>query len=264
MRRNRTISFCGVDFWDSSIRELIDQLKSTGGYVVVPSAPSFAASVKNRACERALKMADYAIVDSGLMAVAMMSLLLRPVTRISGLRLLQHLLLYHPEQWMRDARVLWVSPNKAESVRIRSFLARKGFSLDRQTVYEAPHYQSPEDYKDHALNEMVNETAPDLVVMCIAGNKQERIAYHLRASFGQDVAVICTGAAMAFLTGGQAYIPTWADRCYLGWFARILQDPVKFLPRYFKAGCCFPQVLALHLAQSVPKPQLSSAGKSEE
>lgn len=46
-------------------------------------------------------------------------------------------------------------------------------------------------------------------------------------------ALICTGAAIAFLSNRQVNIPPWADRLFLGWLVRILSEPAKFLPRYW-------------------------------
>lgn len=48
-------------------------------------------------------------------------------------------------------------------------------------------------------------------------------------------AIICTGAAIAFLSGQQANIPVWADRFMLGWLLRTLHEPAKYLARYWKA-----------------------------
>ena len=46
-------------------------------------------------------------------------------------------------------------------------------------------------------------------------------------------ALICTGAAIAFLSNRQVNIPPWADRMFLGWLMRSLSEPRKFLPRYW-------------------------------
>jgi UDP-N-acetyl-D-mannosaminuronic acid transferase (WecB/TagA/CpsF family) len=46
-------------------------------------------------------------------------------------------------------------------------------------------------------------------------------------------ALICTGAAIAFLSNRQVNIPPWADRMFLGWLMRSLSEPKKFLPRYW-------------------------------
>jgi UDP-N-acetyl-D-mannosaminuronic acid transferase (WecB/TagA/CpsF family) len=46
-------------------------------------------------------------------------------------------------------------------------------------------------------------------------------------------ALICTGAAIAFLSNRQVNIPPWADRLFLGWLMRSLSEPTKFIPRYW-------------------------------
>ena len=55
--------------------------------------------------------------------------------------------------------------------------------------------------------------------------------------------ILCTGGAISFLSGGQANIPTWADRMYLGWLLRVIQSPRTFLPRYWNAAYEFPKLL---------------------
>ena len=48
-------------------------------------------------------------------------------------------------------------------------------------------------------------------------------------------ALICTGAAIAFLSNRQVNIPPWADRLFLGWLMRSLSEPAKFVPRYWQS-----------------------------
>jgi len=48
-------------------------------------------------------------------------------------------------------------------------------------------------------------------------------------------AIHCIGAAIAFLSGDQVFIPVWADKFYLGWLFRTLSEPGRFLPRYWNA-----------------------------
>ncbi len=49
---------------------------------------------------------------------------------------------------------------------------------------------------------------------------QERLGYALRKQLSYKPAILCLGAAIAFLSGGQANIPNWADRLMLGWLFR--------------------------------------------
>jgi UDP-N-acetyl-D-mannosaminuronic acid transferase (WecB/TagA/CpsF family) len=64
---------------------------------------------------------------------------------------------------------------------------------------------------------------------------QERLGYFLRNRLSFRPAILCVGAAIAFLSGRQVGIPVWADRLMLGWLFRILSDPVTFIPRFWKS-----------------------------
>ena len=43
------------------------------------------------------------------------------------------------------------------------------------------------------------------------------------------VSIICTGAAIGFLTGTQAPINSFLDQIYLGWLIRLIFDPKNIL-----------------------------------
>jgi hypothetical protein len=74
-------------------------------------------------------------------------------------------------------------------------------------------------------------------------------------------AVHCTGAAIGFLTGEQARIPMWADRCRLGWLCRCLSEPGKFIPRYWEARKLVG--LMLHYHGRLPVGHTAPAGVSK-
>jgi N-acetylglucosaminyldiphosphoundecaprenol N-acetyl-beta-D-mannosaminyltransferase len=55
--------------------------------------------------------------------------------------------------------------------------------------------------------------------------------------------IICTGAAIAFLTGRQATIPKSLDYLYLGWLSRCIFDPKRFVPRYISGFKLFNLII---------------------
>ena len=57
----------------------------------------------------------------------------------------------------------------------------------------------------------------------------------LREALDYNPTIICSGAALAFLSGQQASIPMWADSFFLGWLFRCFTAPRRFVPRYWKA-----------------------------
>ena len=64
---------------------------------------------------------------------------------------------------------------------------------------------------------------------------------------------MCLGAAIAFLTGGQANIPPWADKLIFGWLLRLLSNPRKFWRRYWEALRLAP--LLWRWRARAPEPQ---------
>jgi UDP-N-acetyl-D-mannosaminuronic acid transferase (WecB/TagA/CpsF family) len=69
-------------------------------------------------------------------------------------------------------------------------------------------------------------------MLAIGGGVQERLGLGLRARLTNRPGILCLGAAIAFLTGGQVAIPVWADRFFLGWLFRLASNPRKFWRRY--------------------------------
>jgi len=58
---------------------------------------------------------------------------------------------------------------------------------------------------------------------------------YLKYNLDYKPSIVCSGAAIAFLTGQQAKIPSIFDKLYLGWLIRIIFNPFIFIPRYIKA-----------------------------
>ncbi len=116
-------------------------------------------------------------------------------------------------------------------------------AASRPTIRRAP-------LSDPELLAWIEARKPAYVIVNIGGGVQERLGYHLKMNLAHRPAIVCTGAAIAFITGVQANIPPWADRNMLGWLFRCFQAPRKFIPRYWKALRLI-QILARYRDQSV-------------
>ncbi|GAA5118381.1 WecB/TagA/CpsF family glycosyltransferase [Luteolibacter yonseiensis] len=216
----------------------------------------------------AYQASDWAVVDGGYVALVLRMCFGRHLPRISGLQILQRLVGEKSRRSIpfHERRILWVVPTAEEKDRIDYYLEDQGFPHQLRHWYYAPFYRKTEDFQDEALAAKVAEVRPDWIILCIAGGKQEKLGHFLRSlssgspesgleAEGPDEAsaegtsrpkgpvILCTGGAIAFLSGGQANIPTWADRLYLGWFFRITSSPKVFLPRYWVAAYEFPLLL---------------------
>jgi UDP-N-acetyl-D-mannosaminuronic acid transferase (WecB/TagA/CpsF family) len=223
----------GVDFFVGTIDAAVEQTVLHGGLVVAPSAPGLAVDlVKSASYREALTTADLAITDSGFMVLLWRFYTGEKLPRHSGLKFLRALL-ERPELKVPGA-VFWVMPSEAEDVRNRTWLREQGFPVSGDDVYVAPHYPAGV-IVDEELVRRIAGREPRLVMLAIGGGVQERVGLMLRARLANRPAILCLGAAIAFLTGGQASIPPWADRLILGWLLRLLSNPRKFWRRYWDA-----------------------------
>lgn len=265
-------SFLGIDFWSGSTRDLLESADRDGGLFTVPSAPSLAQMRRDPALMDAYQASDWAVVDGGYVALVLRLCFGRHLPRISGLQILQRLVGEKTQRSIpfHERRILWVVPSSEEKDRIDYYLEDQGFQRKNRHWYHAPFYQTAADFKDEALAMKIAEVRPDWIILCIAGGKQEKLGHFLRTSnishprlnaesgrlaenfvHGSEEGnirpngpvILCTGGAIAFLSGGQANIPTWADRLYLGWFLRVSRSPKIFLPRYWVAAYEFPLLL---------------------
>src|SRR6267154_1429313 len=90
---------------------------------------------------------------------------------------------------------------------------------------------------------IANKRKPRHIVICLGGGTQERLGLMLKRECDFRPSIHCIGAAIGFLTGNQVYIPTWADRFFLGWLFRCFSEPGKFIPRYWKAFQLVPMMI---------------------
>jgi exopolysaccharide biosynthesis WecB/TagA/CpsF family protein len=222
----------GVDFFIGTIEEATEAAIA-GGLTVAPSAPGLAVDlVRSPAYREALTRADLVITDSGYMVLLWRLFSGERLPRHSGLKLIRSVL--DRQDLREEGAVFWVMPSEDESARNLRWLRARGFAVSAEDVYVAPHYR-PGPIRDEDLLSRLEARRPRVVMLAIGGGVQERLGLGLRDELSFRPGILCLGAAIAFLTGGQARIPPWADRWMLGWLLRLLSSPRKFWRRYWDA-----------------------------
>ncbi len=239
-----TTTILGIPFFSGNLREAIAAAKS-GGLVVAPSGPGLAVDLaQDPAYAEALIRAEVTLPDSGFMILLWK---LRGIftgglapERISGLKFLQALL---REPMLRHAGAsFWIMPSLPECERNLGWLSKQGFHhLSQEDTYIAPDYRNQNRgahgvLEDEALAALLEERRPQWIIVNVGSGVQEPLGHWLRSRLCYTPTIVCTGAAIAFLSGGQANIPNWADRLYLGWLFRIVSSPEVYLPRYLRAA----------------------------
>ena len=71
---------------------------------------------------------------------------------------------------------------------------------------------------------MIIDFKPRYILINLGGETQEILALYIKEKVDYKVSILCTGAAIAFLTKRQAPINDIIDKYYLGWLIRILYN----------------------------------------
>jgi N-acetylglucosaminyldiphosphoundecaprenol N-acetyl-beta-D-mannosaminyltransferase len=215
----------GVRFYISDLEGLLD-LVPGGGFIVVPSAPVMTRLEEDAAHREAMEGADFAVTDSGYMVLLWLLRTGERIQRISGLRLLRGL--FARGEFRARGETFWVMPSAADSEANLGWLRSQGFEVSGDDAYIAPIYPKVGPIADGPLVDIVASRRPKLVVVALSGGVQERLGWELRRRLGYKPAILCTGGAIAFLSGRQTSIPVWADRLALGWLLRFISSPRSF------------------------------------
>jgi N-acetylglucosaminyldiphosphoundecaprenol N-acetyl-beta-D-mannosaminyltransferase len=229
--KNKTLKILGINFFKGNSHEVIERLKS-GGLLVVPAAPALITIKTDRDYYQSLIEADVVIPDSGYMVLIWNIFNKQKLSRISGLKFLREFLA--DEKVKQESNILLVDPRQKEAKANLTYLKNLNFKVGNDASYIAPMYNKAK-IKDEALLALIEQRKPKYVIINLGGGVQEKLGAYLKKNLSYKPAIICTGAAIAFLTGEQADIPNWADKMFLGWLFRCIEKPSLYLPRYFKA-----------------------------
>ncbi len=224
-------SVLGIPFFTGNVRDAVDRMLR-GGLLVVPAAPALKDLPTDRNYREALLEADMVIPDSAFMVLLWNRIGREKLRRLSGLEYLRELLL-RPEI-RTSGGTLWVMAGKHSAERNLHWLAEQGIAVPKTHVYCAPMY-GPAAIEDPELLDTLERLRPANIIVTIGGGTQERLGLYLRRHLSYLPGIHCIGAAIAFLSGDQVHIPVWADRFYLGWLLRTLDDPKRYGPRYWSA-----------------------------
>jgi exopolysaccharide biosynthesis WecB/TagA/CpsF family protein len=229
MRSQRIL---GIDFFVGNIGKNVSTAIE-GGLTVVPAAPGLARDfMQNPEYREALLSADLVITDSGFMVLVWMLRTGKRLPKNSGIAFLREFV--KRSDFKNKKKIFWVMPSAEEQQRTCRWLTNQGLMIDDANFYIAPFYGTG-SVDDTLLLTKIETQKPDIVIIGIGGGVQERLGWFLRRKLSYRPGIFCIGAAIAFLTGGQAVIPVWADKLFLGWLFRIIQSPKRFWQRYWNA-----------------------------
>ena len=222
------INFRGIKFYNYDFAKLFTIIDE-GGYLVAPAASALTNISDDRNYHDALMQSDMAILDSGFFCVLLRIFKGKKVTKYSGYLFLKNFLNLN---FSKEIKFLSIDPTQEDSEANAYYMKSK--NIINLKNYVAPQYNA-EDIIDKNLLEEINRFQPRYIIINLSGGIQEPLALYIKKNTKHKSSIICTGAAIAFLTKRQAPINDLIDKLYLGWLARIFFNPKKALIRTIRS-----------------------------
>ncbi len=101
----------------------------------------------------------------------------------------------------------------------------------------SPPFRQLTDSEDLEIVKQINVAEPDFIWVALGAPKQEKWMYQHKNKL--NGVMLGVGAAFDFSAGTVKRAPKWMQECCLEWMYRILQDPVRLIPRYFTTNFSF-------------------------
>ena len=224
----KTFEFLKIKFTNFKSNKIDILLKKN--FLVFPAGPALSSIKINSNYHKALQNADFVLLDSGLLVLLINIFRGSNLKKFSGYKFL-HLFLRRRKT--RNEKILLINPDFKNQKKNINFL-KKYIKEKNIYSYIAPQYDSKK-IKDRKLLTYINSIQPKNVLINLGGGTQEILGFFLKQKLKHKLNIICTGAAISFMTKDQAPINTFLDKIYLGWLTRIIFNPKIYLPRYLKA-----------------------------
>ncbi len=221
------VIFKGIKFYNYDFDRLLS-LINEGGYLVAPAASALENISRDKFYHESLINSDVAILDSGFFCILLRLFKGKKVKKFSGYIFLKKFLNLDGNN---DCKFLSIDPTEED--RKANYLYLKSKKINDIENYVAPNYGN--NIKDEILIEKLKSYKPRYILVNLGGGVQESLANYIKKNTSFKCSILCTGAAIAFLTKRQAPINDLIDKFYLGWLIRTIYNPRKFFFRTIKS-----------------------------
>jgi len=244
---NKIIRIFDINFIDADFNK-IKSLLDRGGLLVLPAGPALATIKSDIQYYKSIKNADLVLFDSGYLCLLLRFLKKIKVKKISGYLFLKKFI-----QCLRrenKEKIFLIDPSHNQSKINKHYL--KSQKINKIHQYIAPIYKKNKIF-DKQLLDNINKIKPKYILINLGGGTQEVLGNYLKKKLNYKPSIICSGAAISFLTKQQAPLTDFIDKVYAGWLLRIIFDPFNFLPRYLSA---FKLFFLVHEIKNIKQSKL--------
>ena len=217
-------------YFNISRSSLLDSNLMPGLYTF-PAAPNLVNLNDNPIYHQSLIHSDFVFFDSGYFVLLLRLFKGIKVKKFSGYKFIKLFVNYLQNK--SDYTLFVIEPSCEISKINKIFFDKNNIKISSQFI--APFYKKRTEIVDYELLDILNSSRPDYILINLGGETQEILGYYLKKNLNYKPVIICTGAALSFLTGVQAPLTKWIDKLYLGWLWRCIYNPKVFIPRYFSA-----------------------------
>lgn len=227
MKKYKILKIFNIKFHDISF-EILSKKLNKGVLIMFPAAPALVNIYKDKSYYKSLKNSDYVLFDSGYLCLLLRFLKNIQVKKMSGLKFL---ILFLKKLKKSKKKIFLINPTKIDNEINDQYL--KSIGVRTIKGYVAPNYLN--NVIDKKLLKILNKLKPNYILINLGGGTQEKLGLFIKKKINFNCSIICSGAAIAFLTGRQAKIPLFVDKLFLGWLFRILFSPNLYLHRYLNS-----------------------------
>jgi N-acetylglucosaminyldiphosphoundecaprenol N-acetyl-beta-D-mannosaminyltransferase len=228
-------SIFGVKFYNIDFNQFIKM--KLNGLIVFPSGPGLSNIYSDKIYHKSIKNSDIAFFDSGFFVLLLRLFKGIKVNKFSGYKFLKLFL-----NGYNDKNFFVIEADKKTAKINRKYLKKHNINV-KNKQYIAPLYKKNSYIIDVPLLKIIKKIKPSIILINLGGGTQEILGSYIKNNLKHRPLIICSGAAISFLTKQQAPITKFFDDIFLGWFIRIIFNPIIFLPRYLLAFKLFFVVL---------------------
>ena len=222
----KKFSFKEIKFYSGDYDQIKNEFDK-GGVLVAPAASALANIDNDKQYYSSLKNSKIAILDSGFFCILLRIFRFQKVKKLSGFLFLKTFL----DNFKNQQKILFIDPSRKSNILNIKFLKSK--KIINFKTYIAPNYNKK--FFDLKLLNLIKKYKPKYIIINIGGGSQEPLAIYINKNIKYNASIMCTGAALAFMTGEQAPINKFIDKIYLGWLTRIIWNPKLYLGRILKS-----------------------------
>ena len=208
------------------------------GLFVFPAGPALATIKKSNEYYKSLKKADFVFFDSGFFVLLLRVFKNINVQKFSGFKFLGMFFAYLKNN--KKKKIFCIDPNINFSKSNYKYI--KNLGINNLYNYCAPRYNL-KSLSDLNLLKNIKKFKPDYIIVNIGGGVQEVLGFYIKKNLKFKTSILCTGAAISFFTKDQAPINTFIDEVYLGWFVRLMFNPIVFFCRLTYGLKLIPMVI---------------------